>query len=112
MLELFLAEFKRSWIEFIRYPAEAIGELSPLRSFMGYFSVPLHSRTCIAVWRPTRCDCCRVCALDLVLSIMDDIAFGLQYEAQVGTRAGFPLDFGALKVFSAGDRQPDITLDP
>jgi ABC-2 type transport system permease protein len=38
MLELFLAEFRRSWIQFIRYPVEAIGGIVITTSiFYGLF---------------------------------------------------------------------------
>jgi len=93
MLELFLAEFKRSWIEFIRYPAEAIGIIITTAIFYGLF---LSTRYIAGP------------ALQFG-DRLDVVGFGpwysrswtmpgLQYEAQVGT-LGFPLDFGALKVF-------------
>jgi ABC-2 type transport system permease protein len=87
MLELFLAEFRRSWIQFIRYPAEAIGGVVITTSiFYGLF---LSARY---IAGPTlqlgdRLDAIIVgyTLWSLVLFIMTDIAGGLQYEAQTGT---------------------------
>jgi len=104
MLELFLAEFKRSWIEFIRYPTEAIGGIAITTTvFYGLF---LSARYIAgpALQFGDRLDAIVVGYVlwTLVLSIMSDIAFGLQYEAQVGTlEQVFLSPFGALKVFLA-----------
>jgi ABC-2 type transport system permease protein len=104
MLKLFLAEFKRSWIEFIRYPAEAIGGIViTTAAFYGLF---LSARYIAgpALQFGDRLDAIVVGYVlwTLVLSIMNDIAFGLQYEAQVGTlEQVFLSTFGALKVFLA-----------
>ena len=104
MLDLFLAEFKRSWIEFIRYPVEAIGGIVIITAvFYGLF---LSARYIAgpALQFGDRLDAIVVGYVlwTLVLSIMTDIAFGLQYEAQVGTlEQVFLSTFGALKVFLA-----------
>jgi ABC-2 type transport system permease protein len=102
MLELFLAEFRRSWIQFIRYPAEAIGGVVITTSiFYGLF---LSARY---IAGPTlqlgdRLDAIIVgyTLWSLVLFIMTDIAGGLQYEAQTGTLEQLFLSpFGAPSVF-------------
>ncbi len=102
MLELFLAEFRRSWIQFIRYPAEAIGGVVITTSiFYGLF---LSARY---IAGPTlqlgdRLDAIIVgyTLWSLVLFIMTDIAGGLQYEAQTGTLEQLFLSpFGAPMVF-------------
>ena len=104
MFELFRAECKRTWIEFIRYPAEVIGGIIITTTiFYGLF---LSARY---IAGPTLQFGDRLDGLvvgyvlwTLVLSIMNDIAFGLQYEAQVGTlEQVFLSTFGALKVFLA-----------
>ena len=102
MLELFLAEFRRSWIQFIRYPAEAIGGVVITTSI---FYGPFLSARYIA--GPTlqlgdRLDAIIVgyTLWSLVLFIMTDIAGGLQYEAQTGTLEQLFLSpFGAPLVF-------------
>jgi ABC-2 type transport system permease protein len=102
MLELFLAEFRRSWIQFIRYPAEAIGGVVITTSvFYGLF---LSARY---IAGPTLQFGDRLDAIvvgytlwSLVLFIMTDIAGGLQYEAQTGTLEQLFLSpFGAPQVF-------------
>jgi ABC-2 type transport system permease protein len=102
MFELFLAEFRRSWIQFIRYPVEVIGGIFITTSiFYGLFL----SASYIA--GPTlqfgeRLDAIIVGYVlwNLVLFIMNDIALGLQYEAQTGTLEQIFLSpFGAPIVF-------------
>ena len=102
MLELFLAEFRRSWIQFIRYPAEAIGGVVITTSiFYGLF---LSARY---IAGPTlqlgdRLDAIIVgyTLWSLVLFVITDIAGGLQYEAQTGTLEQLFLSpFGAPMVF-------------
>jgi len=77
MLDLFLAEFKRSWIEFIRYPAEVIGEYITTAVFYGLF---LSARYIAgpALQFGDRLDAIVVGYVlwTLVLSIMTDIALG------------------------------------
>jgi ABC-2 type transport system permease protein len=102
MLELFFAEFRRSWIQFLRYPAEAIGGIVITTSiFYGLF---LSARY---IAGPTlqfgdRLDAIVVGYVlwNLVLAISLDIAGGLQYEAQTGTLEQLFLSpFGAPRVF-------------
>lgn len=104
MLELFLAEFKRSWTEFIRYPVEAIAGVT-ITTFI-FYGLFLSARF---IAGPTlqfgnRLDTIVVGYVlwTLVLSIFNDIAAGLQIEAQTGTlEQVFLSPFGALKVFLA-----------
>jgi ABC-2 type transport system permease protein len=102
MLELFFAEFRRSWIQFLRYPAEAVGGIVVTTSiFYGLF---LSARY---IAGPTlqfgdRLDAIVVGYVlwNLVLAISIDIAGGLQYEAQTGTLEQLFLSpFGAPRVF-------------
>jgi ABC-2 type transport system permease protein len=87
MFELFLAEFRRSWILFIRYPLEAVGGIVITTSiFYGLF---LSARY---IGGPSlqfgdRLDAIVVGYVlwDLVMFIMTDITGRLQYEAQTGT---------------------------
>jgi ABC-2 type transport system permease protein len=102
MLELFLAEFRRSWIQFIRYPVEAIGGIVITTSiFYGLF---LSARYIAgpSLQFGDRLDAIVVgyTLWSLVLFIMTDIAGGLQYEAQTGTLEQLFLSpFGAPLVF-------------
>lgn len=102
MFELFLAECRRSWIQFRRYPVEAIGGIFIITSiFYGLF---LSARY---IAGPTlqlgdRLDSIIIGYVlwTLVLFIMADIAAGLQYEAQTGTLEQlFLSSFGATTVF-------------
>ena len=102
MFELFLAELRRSWIQFIRYPTEAIGGVVITTSiFYGLF---LSARYIAgpSLQFGDRLDAIVVGYVlwSLVLFIMTDIAGGLQYEAQTGTLEQLFLSpFGAPKVF-------------
>lgn len=102
MLELFLAEFRRSWIQFIRYPVEAIGGIVITTSiFYGLF---LSARYIAGpnLQFGERLDAIVIGYVlwSLVLFIMTDIAGGLQYEAQTGTLEQLFLSpFGAPRVF-------------
>lgn len=102
MLELFLAEFRRSWIQFIRYPVEAIGGVAITTSiFYGLF---LSARYIAgpSLQLGDRLDAIVVGYVlwSLVTFIMTDIASGLQYEAQTGTlEQVFLSPFGASIVF-------------
>lgn len=87
MFELFLAEFKRSWIQFTRYSTEAIGGVIITTAvFYGLF---LSARYIAGpgLQFGNRLDAIIVGYVlwTLVLFIMADIAGGLQYEAQTGT---------------------------
>lgn len=102
MIELFLAEFRRSWIQFIRYPAEAIGGIIITTSvFYGLF---LSARYIAgpSLQMGDRLDAIVVGYVlwSLVLFVMTDIAGGLQYEAQTGTLEQlFLSSYGAPSVF-------------
>lgn len=102
MFELFLAEFRRSWIQFVRYPFEAIGGIVITTSiFYGLF---LSARYVAgpSLQFGDRFDAIVVGYVlwSLVLFIMTDIAGGLQYEAQTGTLEQLFLSpFGAPLVF-------------
>lgn len=102
MLELFLAEFRRSWIQFIRYPVEAIGGIIITTSvFYGLF-LSVRYIAGSALQFGDRLDAIVVGYVlwDLVLFIMTDIAGRLQYEAQTGTLEQLFLSpFGAPLVF-------------
>ncbi len=102
MLELFLAEFRRGWIQFIRYPAEAIGGVFIITSlFYGLF---LSTRYIAgpSLQFGDRLDAIVVgyTLWSLVTFIMFDIAGGIQSEAQTGTlEQVFLSPFGAPVVF-------------
>lgn len=102
MSELFLAELKRSWIQFIRYPTEAIGGVIIITAvFYGLF---LGARYIAgpSLQFGDRLDAIIVGYVigTLVIFIMNDIAGRLQYEAQTGTLEQLFLSpFSAPKVF-------------
>ncbi|WP_026732624.1 ABC transporter [Fischerella sp. PCC 9605] len=102
MFELFLAELRRTWIQFRRYPVEAIAEIFVYSAvFYGLF---LSARY---IAGPTfqlgnRLDSIVIGYVlwNLMLFIITDIAGNLQYEAQTGTLEQLFLSrFGAIKVF-------------
>lgn len=102
MLELFLAEFRRSWIQFIRYPVEAIGGIVITTSiFYGLFlSVRYIAGPTLQFGERLDSIVIGYTLWSLVLFIMTDIAGGLQYEAQTGTLEQLFLSpFGAPVVF-------------
>ena len=102
MLKLFLAEVKRSWIQFIRYPAEAIGGVFIIIAlfyglFLGasYIAGP-------SIKLGDRLDSIIVGYMlwTLVTFVLFDIAGTLQNEAQTGTLEQlFISPFGAPRVF-------------
>lgn len=102
MLELFLAELRRSWIQFRRYPMEAIGFIIILTFF--FFGLFLSARY---IAGPTlqlgdRLDSIVIGYVlwTLVLYIVSDIAGSLQIEAQTGTLEQLFLSrYGAIKLF-------------
>lgn len=102
MLELFLAELRRSWIQFRRYPVEAIGGIIITTSiFYGLF---LSARYIAgpSLQLGDRLDSIVIGYVlwTLVIFIIADIAGNLQYEAQTGTLEQLFLSrFGAIKVF-------------
>ena len=87
MFELFLAEFKRSWIQFTRYSTEAIGGIIIITAvFYGLF---LSARYIAgpSLQFGNRLDAIIVGYVlwTLVVFIMSDIAGTIQIEAQTGT---------------------------
>jgi ABC-2 type transport system permease protein len=104
MIPLLTAELKRTWIQFIRYPAEVIAGLVIITSvFYGLF---LSARyiTGPGFNFGDRLDAVVVGYVlwTLVLYIINDIAIGLQSEAQTGTlEQVFLSPFGAPRVFLA-----------
>ncbi len=102
MLEVFLAEVRRSWIQFIRYPTEAIGGIVITTSiFYGLFlSAQYIAGPALQLGERLDAIVVGYVLWSLVLFIMTDIAGGLQYEAQTGTLEQLFLSpFGAPRVF-------------
>lgn len=102
MVELFLAELQRSWIQYRRYPIEIIGVISITVSiFYGLF---LSARYIAGAnfQLGDRLDSVIIGYVlwSLVLFIINNVANTLQYEAQTGTLEQlFLSQFGAVKVF-------------
>ena len=102
MFELFLAEFRRSWIQFTRYSTEAIGGV--FITTVIFYGLFLSARYIAgpSLQFGNRLDAIVVGYVlwTLVLFIMGDIAGGLQNEAQTGTLEQLFLSpFGAPRVF-------------
>lgn len=101
-MELFLAELKRNWIEYRRYPFEAIGGIFITTAiFYGLF---LSARYIAgpALQFGDRLDSVIVGYVlwSLVLFIMANLGVGLQIEAQTGTLEQIFLSkYGATRVF-------------
>ncbi|MBD2256766.1 ABC transporter permease [Pseudanabaena sp. FACHB-2040] len=104
MLELLLGELKRTWIQFIRYPAEVIGGIIIITSvFYGLF-LSAQYMAGPSLGFGDRLDAVVVGYVlwSLVLYIVNDIAIGLQVETQTGTlEQVFLSPFGAPQVFFA-----------
>ncbi|HEY9761123.1 MAG TPA: ABC transporter permease [Trichocoleus sp.] len=104
MLELLLGELKRTWTQFIRYPAEVIGGIIIITSvFYGLFLSAKYMAG-PSMGFGDRLDAVVVGYVlwSLVLYIVNDIAIGLQSEAQTGTlEQVFMSPFGAPQVFFA-----------
>ncbi len=102
MLQLFLAELKRGWIQFIRYSAEAIGGIViTTAAFYGLFLSASYAAG-PGVKLGDRLDSIIVGYVlwSMVTFIMFDIAGTLQSEAQTGTLEQlFISPFGAARVF-------------
>jgi ABC-2 type transport system permease protein len=104
MLQLFLAEWKRTWTEFTRYPVEALASVAGTTFiFYGLF---LSARFIAGpkLYLSNRLDTIVVGYVlwVLVLSVINDIAIALQIEAQTGTlEQVFLSPFSAAKVFLA-----------
>jgi ABC-2 type transport system permease protein len=102
MLELFLAEVRRSWTQFIRYPVEAIGGIVITTSiFYGLFlSARYIAGPSLQFGDRLEAIVVGYVLWALVMFIMGEISGGLQYEAQTGTLEQLFLSpFGAPRVF-------------
>ncbi|HEY9735022.1 MAG TPA: ABC transporter permease [Trichocoleus sp.] len=104
MFELLLGELKRTWIQFIRYPAEVIGGIIIITSvFYGLF-LSAQYMAGPSMGFGDRLDAVVIGYVlwSLVLYVVNDIAIGLQSETQTGTlEQVFMSPFGAPKVFLA-----------
>lgn len=87
MLNLFWAELERKWIEFIRYPVEAVGAIFITTSF--FYALFLGSRYMAgpASQFGERQDAVVIGYVlwTLVIFIVNDVGINLQIEAQTGT---------------------------
>lgn len=104
MIDLLLGELKRTWIQFIRYPAEVIGGIVIITTvFYGLF-LSARYMAGAAIGFGDRLDAVVLGYVlwTLVLYIINDIALGLQMEAQTGTlEQVFLSPFGATRIFFA-----------
>lgn len=104
MLELLLAEFSRTWKEFSRYPVEAIaGIIITTSIFYGLFLSARYIAGSTMQFGD-RLDAIVVGYVlsTLVIFIVNNIANGLQWEAQTGTlEQVFLSPFGMSRVFLA-----------
>ncbi|MGF1460158.1 MAG: ABC transporter permease [Leptolyngbyaceae cyanobacterium] len=104
MIDLLNAELKRTWIQFIRYPAEVIAGLVITTSvFYGLFlSAQYMAGPGFAFGDRLDAVVIGYVLWTLNLYIINDIAIGLQSEAQTGTlEQVFLSPFGAPRVFLA-----------
>lgn len=104
MIDLLYAELKRTWIQFIRYPAEVIAGLVITTSvFYGLFlSARYMAGPSFAFGDRLDAVVVGYVLWTLNLYIINDIAIGLQSEAQTGTlEQVFLSPFGAPRVFLA-----------
>lgn len=104
MIDLFIGEFKRTWVQTVRYPTEAIGGVIILTAvFYGIFLSTQYVAGPASTFGD-RLDAIVVGYViwSLVLYIVNDIATNLQLEAQTGTlEQVFLSPFGAPRVFLA-----------
>ncbi len=104
MIDLFIGEFKRTWVQTLRYPTEAIGGVVILTAvFYGIFLSTQYVAGPASTFGD-RLDAIVVGYViwSLVLYIVNDIATSLQLEAQTGTlEQVFLSPFGAPRVFLA-----------
>lgn len=104
MIDLLYAELKRTWIQFIRYPAEVIAGLFITTSvFYGLFvSAKYVAGPSFAFGDRLDAVVVGYALWTLILYINNDIAINLQLEAQAGTlEQVFLSPFGAPRVFFA-----------
>lgn len=102
MLNLFVAEFKRSWIQLIRYPSEIISAI--VVTTIVFYGLFLSARYIAGpgVQFGDRMESIIIgyALWSLSIFIITDITGGLQREAQTGTLEQiFISPFGAVKVF-------------
>ncbi|MEO1429651.1 MAG: ABC transporter permease [Cyanobacteria bacterium J06633_8] len=101
MFNLFRAEFKRTWIEFIRYPLDQISSIIIMTIlFYGMF-LSVHHIAGPNIDFGHRLDTIVVSYVlwNLVTFVIQGTAFGIQIEAQTGTLEQLFLSpFGTLKV--------------
>ncbi|MGD1896854.1 MAG: ABC transporter permease [Phormidesmis sp.] len=104
MLDLLIGEFKRTWIQTLRYPSEVIGGVVILTSvFYGIFLSTQYMAGSVSTFG-NRLDTVVIGYIiwSLVLYIVNDIATNLQMEARTGTlEQVFLSPFGAPRVFFA-----------
>ncbi len=104
MIDLLIGEFKRTWVQTLRYPTEAIGGVVILTTvFYGIFLSTQYMAGPASTFGE-RLDAVVVGYViwTLVLYIVNDIATNLQLEAQTGTlEQVFLSPFGAPRVFLA-----------
>lgn len=104
MVELFGAELKRTWLQFIRYPAEAIGGVVIITGlFYGLFVGAQYVAGPSSQFGE-RLDAVVIGYVlwTLVLFVVNDIAINLQLETQTGTLEQVLLSpFGAPRIFLA-----------
>lgn len=102
ILKLFLAEFRRSWLLFVRYPINAIGQtFITLVIFYGLFlGIDYIGGSDFTFGDRFDAIIIGYVLWTLVLSVMNSLAGELQYEAQTGTLEQIFLSpFGASLVF-------------
>ncbi|MEN9231488.1 MAG: hypothetical protein Q6L68_11320, partial [Thermostichus sp. DG02_5_bins_236] len=104
MIQLFLAELKRSWIQYIRYPVEALGGILITTFFFYALFVGAQYVAGPASQFGERLDAVVIGYVlwTLVIFIVNDIALNLQVEAQTGTLEQVLLSpFSAASIFLA-----------
>lgn len=104
MINLLIGEFRRTWIQFLRYPAEVIGGVIVITSvFYGLFiSAQYMAGPAIAFGDRLDAIVVGYVLWTLVIFIVNDVATNLQLEAQTGTlEQVFLSPFGAPRVFLA-----------
>ena len=102
MIDLFLGEFRRTWLQTLRYPTEAVGGVIILTAvFYGiFFSTQYMAGSASAFGDRLDALVVGYVTWTLVLYILNDTATSLQLEAQTGTlEQVFLSPFGASKVF-------------
>lgn len=104
MIELFGAELKRTWLQFIRYPAEAIGGVAITTIFFYGLFLGAQYMAGPASQFGDRLDAVVIGYVlwTLVIFVVNDIAINLQFETQTGTLEQVLLSpFGAPRIFTA-----------